>query len=87
MAKQSEALVNDLTTEIIALAGIPSYLSREDLFKVIPGCTSIVAQQRLLTRDELAATSNWDSIRVRLRREGIRWYVLEKPNALAWAAT
>ena len=87
VAKQSEALVNDLTTEIIALAGIPSYLSREDLFKVIPGCTSIVAQQRLLTRDELAATSNWDSIRVRLRREGIRWYVLEKPNALAWAAT
>jgi len=46
-----------------------------------------MAQQRLLTRDELAATSNWDSIRVRLRREGIRWYVLEKPNALAWAAT
>lgn len=82
-----QSRINSLTTELISLANVPAYLSRSELFKLVPGCPSVVTQKRVAVPPEVANAKDWHGAAQLLQGHRVRWYVYDVNAQPGWAHT
>jgi hypothetical protein len=74
----------DVATELAALSGMPAYIARPYIHMAQGGERALVAQERYGALVAVARETRAPAALARLRRLGIRWYVVADGRGPAW---
>jgi hypothetical protein len=74
----------DAQTIVVALTGLPSYLARIGVQRMLGGVYSDVSSQRFQELGAIEAAADGTSALNQLAALGIRWYLVVEPGAPGW---
>lgn len=70
----------------VSLAERPAYLSRATLYQGLGGAAAAMANARLASGEQLAASASFDELKTQARALGVSWYIADTPAVQLWPA-